>query len=124
MSILVADDDVHTNQTRQLSGDALAALQQFYGERDERAKQFEDLKAKAEDDFDGKLSMDVFTEDWNASQFWYSDGTATILAKQLLDGATDETRIAVVSAPSAFIQLKNLIVSFLTNKLKKTHELC
>lgn len=111
MSILIADDDVHTKQTRQLSGDALAALQQFYGERDERAKQFEDLKAKAEDDFDGKLSMDVFTEDWNASQFWYSDETATVLAKQLLDGATDGTRIAVVSAPSAFIQLKNLIVS-------------
>lgn len=54
--------------------------------------------------------MEAFTEDWNASQFWYSDETATVLAKQLLDGATDETRIAVVSAPSAFIQLKNLIV--------------
>ncbi|EMD68877.1 hypothetical protein GGP41_008865 [Bipolaris sorokiniana] len=104
---MIKDDD----DVPQLSGDALAALQQFYGERDERAKQFEDLKAKAEDDFGGKLSMDVFTEDWNASQFWYSDETATVLAKQLLDGATDETRIAVVSAPSAFIQLKNLINS-------------
>lgn len=55
--------------------------------------------------------MDAFTEDWNVSQFWYSDETATVLAKQLLDGATDETKIAVVSAPSAFIQLKNLLVS-------------
>lgn len=54
--------------------------------------------------------MDAFTEDWNASQFWYSDETATALARQLLDGATDETCIAVVSAPSAFIQLKNLVV--------------
>ena len=61
--------------------------------------------------------MDAFTEDWNASQFWYSDETATVLARQLLDGATDETRIAVVSAPSAFIQLKNLLVRirFLTD---------
>lgn len=41
----------------------------------------------------------------------YNDETATTLARQLLDGATDETRIAVVSAPSAFIQLKNLLVS-------------
>ena len=40
----------------------------------------------------------------------YSDETATLLARQLLDGATDETRIVVVSAPSAFIQLKNLLV--------------
>lgn len=69
------------------------------------------MKSQAEDDFDGKLSMDAFTEDWNVSQFWYSDETAKVLARQLLDGATDETRIAVVSAPSAFIQLKNLLVS-------------
>jgi len=60
--------------------------------------------------------MDAFTEDWNASQFWYSDETATVLARQLLDGATDETCIAVVSAPSAFIQLKNLLVSDMKNK--------
>lgn len=98
-------------QRRQLSGDALSALKEFYGERDARQKQFEALKNQAEDDFDGKLSMDAFTEDWNVSQFWYSDETATVLARQLLEGATDETRIAVVSAPSAFIQLKNLLVS-------------
>jgi len=54
--------------------------------------------------------MDAFTEDWNASQFWYNDDTATVLARQLLEGATDNTKIAVVSAPSAFIQLKNLLV--------------
>jgi hypothetical protein len=99
------------NQRRQLSGDALAALKDFYGERDERQKRFENLKSQAEDDFEGKLSMDAFTEDWNASQFWYNDETATTLARQLLDGATDDTKIAVVSAPSAFIQLKNLLVS-------------
>ncbi|EFQ95062.1 hypothetical protein CFE70_009173 [Pyrenophora teres f. teres 0-1] len=101
----------HDDEIPQLSGDALAALKEFYGERDARQKQFEELKDKAEDDFEGKLSMDAFTEDWNASQFWYSDETATVLARQLLDGATDETCIAVVSAPSAFIQLKNLLNS-------------
>jgi hypothetical protein len=90
-------------------------LKDFYGERDARQKQFENLKAQAEDDFDGKLSMDAFTEDWNASQFWYNDETALTLARQLLDGATDDTKIAVVSAPSAFIQLKNLMVSQFSN---------
>jgi hypothetical protein len=99
------------NQRRQLSGSALDALKEFYGERDARQKQFENLKSQAEDDFEGKLSMDAFTEDWNASQFWYNDETATVLARQLLDGATDDTKIAVVSAPSAFIQLKNLMVN-------------
>lgn len=40
----------------------------------------------------------------------YSDETATLLAKELLRDATATTRIAVVSAPSVFIQLKNLMV--------------
>ncbi|KAK7729035.1 Protein-lysine N-methyltransferase efm5 [Botryosphaeria dothidea] len=51
----------------QLSTNALSALQEFLGERDQRAKQFEELKAAAEDEF-------------------------------------------IVSAPSVFIQLKNLLV--------------
>ncbi|KAF1956862.1 hypothetical protein CC80DRAFT_412383 [Byssothecium circinans] len=103
----IEDDD----EIIQLPADTLDLLKEFYGERDARQKQFEDLKVKAEDDFEGKLSMEAFTEDWNASQFWYDDETAATLARQLLDGATDETRIAVVSAPSAFIQLKNLLAS-------------
>ncbi|GME26429.1 DNA methylase N-6 adenine-specific conserved site [Neofusicoccum parvum] len=41
----------------------------------------------------------------------YNDETATTLAKQLLDKATDDTKIAVVSAPSVFIQLTNLLRS-------------
>ena len=43
-------------------------------------------------------------------QHQYSDETATTLAKQLLEGVTDESCIAVVSAPSVFIQIKNLLV--------------
>ncbi|KAL1643727.1 Protein-lysine N-methyltransferase efm5 [Diplodia intermedia] len=111
----------------QLSAGALSALQEFLGERDARTKQFEDLKVAAEEDFtktEQPLSMEAFTEDWNASQFWarrtvsprgqaggYNDETATTLARQLLDNATDDTKIAVVSAPSVFIQLKNLLRS-------------
>ncbi|KAK3065650.1 hypothetical protein LTS18_002575, partial [Coniosporium uncinatum] len=107
MAAVEADDDVP-----QLSTDTLDLLKQFYSEKDARDKQFEDLKAQAEDDFaTGPLSMDSFTEDWNASQFWYNDETATTLAEQLLNDATDETAIAVVSAPSCFIQIKNLLAS-------------
>lgn len=100
---LTDDDDMP-----QLSGDALAALKEFYADRDTQEKKFEDLKAAAEDQHQ-KLSMDMFAEDWNASQFWYKDSTALALAQELLDGATSETAIAVVSAPSVFIQLRNLV---------------
>lgn len=40
----------------------------------------------------------------------YSNETANLLAKQLLDGATADTTIAVVSAPSVFVGLKNAVV--------------
>ncbi|KAF4307555.1 DNA methylase N-6 adenine-specific conserved site [Botryosphaeria dothidea] len=61
MGSIQDDDDVP-----QLSTNALSALQEFLGERDQHAKQFEELKAAAEDEF-------------------------------------------IVSAPSVFIQLKNLL---------------
>jgi len=41
----------------------------------------------------------------------YSDETATLLAQQLLDDATADSHIAVVSAPSVFVALKNALVS-------------
>lgn len=104
--------EANLNRNSQLSADTLALLKEFYGEKDARQKHFEDLKTKAEDDFDKQhFSMDAFTEDWNASQFWYTDETASLLARQLLHQASDETSIAVVSAPSVFIQLKNLLAS-------------
>ncbi|KAL8893063.1 MAG: hypothetical protein Q9215_000068 [Flavoplaca cf. flavocitrina] len=97
--------------TRKLSAATLALLGDFYSEREENKQQFEDLKAQNEDErLQTPLSMTLFTEDWNASQFWYSDETAVLLAEQLLRDSTKETRIAVVSAPSVFIQLKNILV--------------
>ncbi|KAI2777862.1 N(6)-adenine-specific DNA methyltransferase [Daldinia loculata] len=94
-----------------LSSHALEALQEFYGERDAHVDKFEKLKAVAEDEraISQPLSMDAFTEDWNKSQFWYSDETAILYAKQLLDGIREDEVVAVVSVPSVFIALKNLL---------------
>ena len=50
----------------------------------------------------------------------YSDKTAITLAKQLLESSTHDTSIAVVSAPSVFIQLKNLLV-FTLDLLHRMH---
>jgi hypothetical protein len=62
------------NILRILSNTALAALKDFYADRDAREKQFEDLKAGVAEPANGQssLTMDAFTEDWNASQFWVS----------------------------------------------------
>ncbi|KAL1306026.1 hypothetical protein AAFC00_004154 [Neodothiora populina] len=101
------DDD-----TPVLAPSALAALREFYVERDTREKQFEDLKAAAENDFDDQapIAMELFSESWQDSQFWYKDATATTLAEQLLDGVTQDSRIAVVSAPTVYVKLRNLLL--------------
>ncbi|KAL9126404.1 MAG: hypothetical protein Q9217_004532 [Psora testacea] len=94
----------------ELSDSTLAALKDFYSERERREQRFEELKAAAErDDPEVIWSMEMFIEDWNASQFWYTEDTAIKLAKELLRGATSETSIAVISAPSVLVQLKNLV---------------
>lgn len=87
----------HSLSFRTLSSHALDALKEFYADRDARAKQFEQLKAEAEDKaataaqgqgesggggggasapaeskLKYPLSMEAFTEDWNESQFWVS----------------------------------------------------
>lgn len=104
-------DDHDDDDIIQLPSDTLQLLQEFQLEKDARAKQFEDLKqaAEAKFDTDGPLSMELFGEDWNASQFWYTDATARTLARQLLKDADIDTSIAVVSAPSVYIQLRNLL---------------
>ncbi|MCJ1432622.1 Muc22p [Xylographa pallens] len=108
----------------ELSGNTLAALQDFYNDRDAQQKRFQELKLATESNSQQKLSMDMFTEDWNASQFWYNDETALILAKEILDDATANTCIAVVSAPSAFIQIKNLLASAAGTDKAHCPELC
>ncbi|KAB5533592.1 putative N6-adenine methyltransferase-domain-containing protein [Coniochaeta sp. 2T2.1] len=97
-----------------LSISTLDALKSFYAERDARAQEFERLAAAAQEQREAlaagePLSMSMFTEDWDKSQFWYSDETATHYAKQLLEGAGPDMTVVVVSAPSVFVQLKNLV---------------
>lgn len=90
-----------------LSLSALTALQSFYTERDTDLDAFHQFQANRNVE---QVSMSDFKEDWNASQFWFTDATAEFLANQLLREATPETSIAVVSAPSVFIMLQNILV--------------
>ena len=48
----------------QLPTDTLQLLQEFNAEKDDRARQFDDLKSRSEDTFQNKLTMDLFGEDW------------------------------------------------------------
>ncbi|OBA15139.1 uncharacterized protein OGAPODRAFT_13917 [Ogataea polymorpha] len=91
-----------------LSAHALAALAEFESEESERLERFKALSEEADADFTRRshLSIDDFKEDWQLSQFWYSDATANILADELLDGADNETIICIASAPSVYAAIR------------------
>ncbi|XP_071990379.1 EEF1A lysine methyltransferase 1 isoform X1 [Engystomops pustulosus] len=96
------DDDVP-----QLSADTLAALQEFYTEQ----QQCESLKSGPEFD---KFSVGAVEEDWQLSQFWYSDDTALSLAREAMAASGKNGRIACVSAPSVYQKLKGLVADDMT----------
>ncbi|CDK30017.1 unnamed protein product [Kuraishia capsulata CBS 1993] len=98
-----------------LSAHALAALQEFKDEEQDRIAKFNKMSMIAQESFDlqqreanavPEVTIDDFKEDWQLSQFWYSDETAEILARELLAGATEDTTICIVSAPSVYAALK------------------
>ena len=92
------DDDIP-----QLSAETFAALKEFYKEEDDR----EVLKSEA----GGKnhvfsCDMNIFSEDWNLSQFWYSEETSKTLAKECLRCVGPNGSIACISAPSVYVAIK------------------
>lgn len=91
-----------------LSSHALAALQEFKKEEKDRLETFEKLYKQSEEKFEErKLTIDLFQEDWQLSQFWYSDETSNILGKALLEGADEDTVIVIASAPAVYAAIKN-----------------
>ncbi|XP_034354175.1 EEF1A lysine methyltransferase 1 isoform X2 [Arvicanthis niloticus] len=87
------DDDIP-----QLSSHTLAALQEFYAEQ----------KQCINSGGDDKYNVGVIEENWQLSQFWYSQDTALRLAQEAVDAAGEGGRIACVSAPSVYQKLREL----------------
>ncbi|EDO17344.1 hypothetical protein Kpol_1062p54 [Vanderwaltozyma polyspora DSM 70294] len=80
-------------------------------EESERQSEFQKLYNNADDEFEKKKreeGMKLFKEDWQLSQFWYSDKTAETLAEALVEGANEDTVIAIVSAPSVYAAILKL----------------
>ena len=84
----------------QLSAATFSALAEFYSEQEAREEQQEAARQLAESgaDIDWK-------EDWQLSQFWYSEETALSLARAVLDSVKEMdggARVACVSAPTLY----------------------
>ncbi|XP_006894161.1 PREDICTED: N(6)-adenine-specific DNA methyltransferase 2 [Elephantulus edwardii] len=90
--------DSDSDDTPQLSAHTLAALQEFYAEQKQRT----DLSG------DDKFNIGIIEENWQLSQFWYSQETALRLAEEAIAVAGEGGRIACVSAPSVYQKLREL----------------
>ncbi|XP_023408880.1 EEF1A lysine methyltransferase 1 isoform X2 [Loxodonta africana] len=87
------DDDIP-----QLSSHTLAALQEFYAEQQQRT----------DSGGNDKYSIGIIEENWQLSQFWYSQETALRLAEEVIAVAGEGGRIACVSTPSVYQKLREL----------------
>ncbi|KAI3403145.2 hypothetical protein KGF56_004034 [Candida oxycetoniae] len=103
-----------------LSAHALSALQEFRNEEKERLEKFQSLVEASQGQFDEQkqdlITIDDFKEDWQLSQFWYSDETAKTLARALLSGADKDTVVVIASAPSVFAAIKQLSLDEIPTK--------
>ena len=64
----------------QLSAETFSALAEFYSEQNAREEQQEAARTLAE------AGADIdWKEDWQLSQFWYSEETAVSLARAVMD---------------------------------------
>ncbi|XP_069859236.1 EEF1A lysine methyltransferase 1 [Dipodomys merriami] len=90
--------DSEDEDTPQLSSHALAALQEFYAEQKQHSEPCEE----------DKYNIGIIDENWQLSQFWYSQETALRLAQEAITAAGEGGRIACVSAPSVYQKLRAL----------------
>jgi len=87
----------------ELNPETFSALAEFYKEQEERERRQAEALTGAGVDVD-------LPEDWQLSQFWYTDATADALASAVAAAVAnvDQPRIACISAPTLYRALKRL----------------
>ena len=86
------DDDMP-----QLSVETFSALSEFYKEQEDRESQQREVRALVESGEDIE-----WKEDWQLSQFWYSEETAVSLARAVAKCVEGGGRVACLSAPTLY----------------------
>ncbi|KAG7163565.1 EEF1A lysine methyltransferase 1-like [Homarus americanus] len=84
----------------ELSAETMGALMEYYMEQAEREQKLREIE-------EGDVP-DSFEENWNMSQFWYSEETARSLAEECIRTAGNNGSIACVSAPTLYRTLMKM----------------
>ncbi|KAG8272034.1 EEF1A lysine methyltransferase 1 [Homalodisca vitripennis] len=100
--MLTMDDD---DDMPQLSTDTLKALQEFRLEQHEKELKLMEIMEQSNPVDISNLS---FGEDWQLSQFWYSEETAISLAKAATAVVGYKGNIALISCPTLYKHIKSL----------------
>eukprot|EP00096_Caligus_rogercresseyi_P009144 TRINITY_DN3053_c0_g1_i2.p1 TRINITY_DN3053_c0_g1~~TRINITY_DN3053_c0_g1_i2.p1 ORF type:complete len:225 (+),score=66.58 TRINITY_DN3053_c0_g1_i2:40-714(+) len=89
-----------------LSAETFNALQEFYSEQEEREHQKNSIgDVLSSEDLVKSNVNEIVSEDWQLSQFWYSEETAQALAEEAIR-ASNGGLIACISCPTLYIALK------------------
>ncbi|KAJ2922382.1 hypothetical protein H1R20_g14715, partial [Candolleomyces eurysporus] len=111
-----------------LDPSVLALLNQFITEREDEERRFKALEAEhvaatiagvigAGPDEEKGTDIPIvslaeykkaFGEDWQLSQFWYSDSFATRTAEAIHAQCSEDTKIAFLCCPTAFVAFQNV----------------
>lgn len=110
----VKNDEDDDDDVPQLSANALAALQEFLQERQAQLEDEEEEPGTAamtalQLDDQPQQQLRHVSEDWQLSQFWYTESTAIALAKEALAAAGEKGRVACVSCPTLYKAIVDVV---------------
>ncbi|CAF2112796.1 unnamed protein product [Brassica napus] len=100
------DRDVEDDDPLVLSSQALAALQEFLADQNKTAASTPPPSSL--DGGDDSNKVELVTEDWRLSQFWYEPETAETVAEEVvtLSRRFSTCRVACIACPTLYVYLK------------------
>lgn len=106
------DGDVEDDDPLVLSSQALAALQEFLADQNKAVASTPLASSVAGEEASDKVEL--VTEDWRLSQFWYEPETAETVAEEVvtLSSRFSGCRVACIACPTLYAYLKVLFDHF------------
>jgi hypothetical protein len=85
-------------------------LNEFYAEKKAQDQALKQAAAEiaANKQNEASVAIDLFTEDYGLSQFWYAQDTIDHLVRAALDAAGPNGTIACVCTPSLYATMKKM----------------